>query len=237
MAIKNVIRGDNIMAFSNCMELLILILLGFVIMRRIEEKSEYRIYSVLFRLFFAVMGVSLIYDIGFQSNFSRIEWCYIYPVLVFLAVGLKEGAIWVSIFYGILAFLILNFDLQGVTLFQIQELRSRFLVSFLAVCILCLFLEQGFRRAQQRLLHHQRILKESENRYRQAYEQLNIGMQERKRADEALLNAAQQWRTTFDGINDIVCLLDLEGRILRCNKAMANLLEKQPLSKSVLLSV
>ena len=226
MAIKNFIRGDNIMAFSNCMELLILILLGFVIMRRIEEKSEYRIYSVLFRLFFAVMGVSLVYDIGFQSNFSRIEWCYIYPVLVFLAVGVREGAIWVSIFYGILAFLILNFDLQGITLFQMQELRSRFLVSFFAVCILSLFLEQGFRHVQQRLLHHQSILKESENRYRQAYEQLNMEMQERKRAEEALLNAAQQWRTTFDGISDVVCLLDSEGRILRCNKAMVNLLGK-----------
>ena len=226
MAIKNFIKGDHFMAFSNCMMLLILILLGFVIMRRIEEKSEYKIYSILFRMFIAVMGVSLLYDIGFQSNFSRIEWCYIYPVLVFFAVGVKEGAIWVSIFYGILAFLILNFDLQGITLFQIQELRTRFLVSFFAVCMLSLFLEQGFRRIQQRLLHHQSILKESENRYRQAYEQLNMEMQERKRAEEALLNAAQQWRTTFDGISDIVCLLDLEGRILRCNKAMTNLLGK-----------
>jgi len=226
MAIKNFITGDHFMAFTNCMVLLILILLGFVIMRKIEEKSEYKIYSILFRLFFAVMGVSLFYDIGFQSNFSRIEWCYIYPILVFFAVGVKEGMVWVSIFYGILAFLILNFDLQGVTLFQIQELRTRFLVSFFAVCMLSLFLEQGFRRAQQRLLHHQRILKESENRYRQAYEKLNIEMQDRKRAEEALLNAAQQWRTTFDGISDIVCLLDLEGRILRCNKAMVNLLRK-----------
>jgi PAS domain S-box-containing protein len=105
-------------------------------------------------------------------------------------------------------------------------LRSRFLVSFFAVCILSLFLEQGFRRAQQRLLHHQHILKESENRYRQAYEQLNIEMQERKRADEALLNAAQQWRTTFDGISDMVCLLDPGGKILRCNKAMGSFLKK-----------
>jgi PAS domain S-box-containing protein len=226
MAIKNVIKGDHFMAFTNCTMLLILILLGFVIMRRIEEKSEYKIYSVLFRLFNAVVGVSLLYDIGFQSNFSRIEWCYIYPVLAFFAVGVKEGMIWVSIFYGILAFLILNFDLQGITFFQIQELRSRFLVSFFAVCMLSFFMEYGFRRVQQRLLLHQRILKESENRYRQAYEQLNIEMQERKRAEEALLNAAQQWRTTFDGISDIVCLLDSEGRILRCNKAMTHLLGK-----------
>ena len=49
---------------------------------------------------------------------------------------------------------------------------------------------------------------------------------EHRRAEEALLNAAQQWRTTFDGISDIVCLLDREGRILKCNKAMTNLLRK-----------
>ncbi|HYA94132.1 MAG TPA: PAS domain S-box protein [Thermodesulfobacteriota bacterium] len=49
---------------------------------------------------------------------------------------------------------------------------------------------------------------------------------ERKRAEEALLNAAQQWRTTFDGISDIVCMLDKEGRIIRCNKAMTGFLGK-----------
>jgi PAS domain S-box-containing protein len=41
-----------------------------------------------------------------------------------------------------------------------------------------------------------------------------------KRAQEALLTAAQQWRTTFDGISDIVCLLDPEGKILKCNRAL-----------------
>ena len=49
---------------------------------------------------------------------------------------------------------------------------------------------------------------------------------ERKRAEEALLNAAQQWRTTFDGINDFVSLLDLDGKILRCNKAMKDFVGK-----------
>jgi PAS domain S-box-containing protein len=49
---------------------------------------------------------------------------------------------------------------------------------------------------------------------------------DRKRAEEQLLNAAQQWRTTFDGISDMVCLLDPEGKILRCNNAMAGLLKK-----------
>jgi PAS domain S-box-containing protein len=35
--------------------------------------------------------------------------------------------------------------------------------------------------------------------------------------------ASQEWRATVDGINDAICLLDLEGRILRCNRSMANL--------------
>jgi PAS domain S-box-containing protein len=41
------------------------------------------------------------------------------------------------------------------------------------------------------------------------------------RAKQAqLLNAAQQWRDIFDNINDIICMTDKEGTILRCNKSM-----------------
>jgi len=49
---------------------------------------------------------------------------------------------------------------------------------------------------------------------------------DRKEAKEALLFAAQEWRETFDAISDIVFLLDLQGRVLRCNKAMTNFLGK-----------
>lgn len=45
-------------------------------------------------------------------------------------------------------------------------------------------------------------------------------------AEEALRNAAQQWRTTFDAIGDMVCLLDARGRVMRCNRAMAEFLGK-----------
>jgi diguanylate cyclase (GGDEF)-like protein/PAS domain S-box-containing protein len=194
IAIENFIEGHYFVALLSCVMLLIVVLLGYVIKGRIDEKFEYKIYSVLFRLFNAAVGIAILYEIGIQSNFSRIGWCYIYPVLIFFAVGVMEGMIWVSIFYGILAFSILNLDLQGITLFQIQELRSRFLVSFFVVCMLSLFLAHGFRHAQQRLLHHQRILKESENGYREAYQQLNIEMQERKQAGEALRAEKQRFQ-------------------------------------------
>jgi len=48
----------------------------------------------------------------------------------------------------------------------------------------------------------------------------------RKQTEEALLNAARQWRTTFDSITDFVSLLDIDGKILRCNKSMKDFIGK-----------
>ncbi|MDI6687144.1 MAG: PAS domain S-box protein [Desulfobacterales bacterium] len=45
--------------------------------------------------------------------------------------------------------------------------------------------------------------------------------------DEMLPEASlSQLQTAFDAINDAVCLLDMNGKILRCNKAMESLLKK-----------
>jgi PAS domain S-box-containing protein len=49
---------------------------------------------------------------------------------------------------------------------------------------------------------------------------------ERKRMEEMLLNAAHEWRTTFDCISDFLCLIDTERNIIRCNKAMTQFLHK-----------
>ena len=44
---------------------------------------------------------------------------------------------------------------------------------------------------------------------------------EESRARQAmLLHAAQQWRDIFDNINDIICMTEKNGAILRCNQSM-----------------
>jgi PAS domain S-box-containing protein len=48
---------------------------------------------------------------------------------------------------------------------------------------------------------------------------------ERKRMEEMLLKAAHEWRTTFDAISDVVCLINLDREIIRCNKAMTKLMK------------
>ena len=101
LILYNLIKGNYFVALLNWAMLLIVVFLGFVIRRRTDEKFEYKLYSIFFRLFTVAVGVALLYEIGFQSSFSRIGWCYIYPILVFFAVGFTEGMVWVSIFYGI----------------------------------------------------------------------------------------------------------------------------------------
>ncbi|MFH1231162.1 MAG: PAS domain S-box protein [Planctomycetota bacterium] len=49
---------------------------------------------------------------------------------------------------------------------------------------------------------------------------------ERKKIDESLRVSEQQWRSTFDTISDIICILDISGKTLRCNKAIANIIQK-----------
>src|SRR4030042_5308862 len=45
-------------------------------------------------------------------------------------------------------------------------------------------------------------------------------------------SAAQYWQTMFDTINDAVSMIDKNGKITQCNKAMASLLQK-PMSEII----
>lgn len=73
------------------------------------------------------------------------------------------------------------------------------------------------------------VLKESLKRLAPAVEgalEKRQMKEEKERAEQAMKNSATEWRTTFDALKDAICLLDLEGKILRSNKAMADLLGK-----------
>jgi PAS domain S-box-containing protein len=49
-----------------------------------------------------------------------------------------------------------------------------------------------------------------------------------RRAEDSTRRLAADWHTTFDAIGDGVCLLDREGSVRRCNRAMAAILGSTP---------
>jgi len=51
---------------------------------------------------------------------------------------------------------------------------------------------------------------------------------ERKQAEKRLEMASREWRTTFDSITDLISIHDKDNRIIRVNKALADLLHTTP---------
>lgn len=50
-----------------------------------------------------------------------------------------------------------------------------------------------------------------------------VDITNRRLAEESIANSATQWQTTFDSVNDGICLLNNEQQIVRCNSAMEKL--------------
>jgi len=51
--------------------------------------------------------------------------------------------------------------------------------------------------------------------------------EDKEQAEASIIRSARQWRTSFDAISDTVCLLDLQGTVQRCNKALRDLVDKR----------
>jgi PAS domain S-box-containing protein len=56
---------------------------------------------------------------------------------------------------------------------------------------------------------------------------VSLDVTERKRAEEALKRMAVEWRTTFDAISEGVMMLDTEFHVLRCNRAMNGIVNRE----------
>ncbi len=55
-----------------------------------------------------------------------------------------------------------------------------------------------------------------------------VDITQRKKAEESLIHAAEEWRETFDSIPDLVSIHDKDGKIVRANKAFAKALNMKP---------
>jgi PAS domain S-box-containing protein len=57
---------------------------------------------------------------------------------------------------------------------------------------------------------------------------MTIDITKRKQAEEEIKRAAQEWRTTFDSINDWVSIHDRDFKFARVNKSLADAFKKEP---------
>ncbi|MBU4233066.1 MAG: PocR ligand-binding domain-containing protein [Desulfobacterales bacterium] len=58
------------------------------------------------------------------------------------------------------------------------------------------------------------------------YPELQRRLAELEASETALADAGRKWQATFDAISDPICLIDIQGKILQCNRAMASFVIK-----------
>ena len=88
------------------------------------------------------------------------------------------------------------------------------------------------RRAEEELRRHrehlEELVKEHTAELRIANEQLQQEITERRQAEEKIKHAAGEWRATFDSITDLVSIHDKDFRLVRVNKAYADVFKTKP---------
>ena len=85
--------------------------------------------------------------------------------------------------------------------------------------------DESLKRHRERL---EELVKERTAEIRMVNEELQQKISERKQAEEKIKHAAEEWRITFDSITDLVSIHDKNFRLVRVNKAFANVFKTAP---------
>jgi len=214
--IRNFILGRYLVGLILLSMTVILVSLFFYVRRSQLQSRENLVYEYLLTALFILFGFFIVYLIGFEGNWSRIPWAYIFPVMVFFGLGANRALLWVIVL--LIALISADFLFGANEQIAIDELKLGFYISFLLVIIATFFFERVKRKYQMELIENQHTLKESENNYRIAYEQLNLALKERQRAEDALRESEKRFREMAELTPQTIFETDVTGRLSFANR-------------------
>ncbi len=218
--IYDLIIGRYLVALVLIVMFVLLVGLFVVINKPGYKSKESQIYSYFVNSLFALYAFFLAYTIGIEGNLSRMPWAFLFTVIVFFALGATRALIWVSVVF--FSMLILELVISGNDHLSVQEFKVRFYIAFMLVIVTSFFFERLKKGYQLELIKNQQTLKESENRYREAFEQLNDEMKERRRAEAALKESEERFRELAEMMPETVFEADLEGKLTFANRNAFN---------------
>ncbi len=175
--VQDFMIGRAWMALFLLLMFAVLVALLFALHHSSDEKKKYFVYRTLLTSFILLFGTYVIYTISVEKSFHRVYWAYLFPILAFFTMGIREGLLWTSVFYIAMAFLILY---SGFLPIPLDSLKIRFLISFLFVSIMLFVSAYLMRRDRKTLWVDELALKKE--------------IREREQAEEALRNSEREAR-------------------------------------------
>jgi two-component system cell cycle sensor histidine kinase/response regulator CckA len=184
-----------------------------------------RIYTYFLNILFILFGVFLAYTIGVEGSVSRIPWAFLFTVLIFFALGAARALILASALF--FSLLILELYFPGKAQFLVREFKLRFYIAFMLVIMTSFFFERLKKKYQLQLIEHQHTLKESENRYREAFNRLNDEMNQRRKAEVALQASEEYYRALVENMPALICRFLPDGTLSFVNNAYCQYFKKE----------
>ncbi len=173
----SLVRSQYLLALFIMVSALCL-LIGLVMLFRMENG---RIVYRFNMLFFFILALYMVYMGG--DGGSKSLWAFVFPLVSFFLLGLKEGSLWSVSAFIFLACLFWNpAGFKGMYSY-VFAFKLRFLISFIIISIVTSWFEY-FRS------HYQQDLKMKNQALKEEQRQLNLEIQERKRLEKDLKKLA-----------------------------------------------
>ncbi|MGD9078772.1 MAG: PAS domain S-box protein [Desulfobacterales bacterium] len=203
----------------------VLLLCLFIAINKSSNKTkDRRLYPYYTNTLFILFGFFIVYTVGVEGNLSRMPWAFLFTLLLFFAMGAARALAWVLALFC--ALLVLEFYASSNARLVISEFKLRFYISFVLVIVVSFFFERLKKKYQFELIENQRTLKESENRYREAFEQLENEMKERRRVEDALQESEKNYRALVENMQALICRFLPDGTLSFVNSAYCQYFNK-----------
>ncbi|MGD8471973.1 MAG: PAS domain S-box protein, partial [Desulfobacteraceae bacterium] len=110
--------------------------------------------------------------------------------------------------------------------FNLSDFKLRYYIAFMLVIVASFFFERLKKKYQLELISNQQTIKESENRYREAFEQLEDEMKQRRRVEDALQESEKNYRALVENMQALICRFLPNGTLSFVNSAYCQYFKK-----------
>ncbi len=143
-------------------------------------------------VFLLAWGALVLYMVFIENNFSRIPWIVVFPMAAIYVLGFAESIPLTLVYLSGVAVGILRLNLNTVSVSMIEGFLLRFLLNMAILVVMIYGSIYVLNRDQRRLVRSNWLLKESEERYRKANEDLRREIEERAAVENRLRDSLQE---------------------------------------------